>query len=125
MAASPQYVSVPKTYTANLSTANPTRDGTTGTYATIMTAGTNGSRVDKIIICATGTTTAGMIRFFLNDSLIKETPVAAVTPSATTQAWSAEVTFDGGLILGSGAVLKASTEKSEAFKVTVVNGGDF
>jgi hypothetical protein len=125
MAASPQYVSVPKTYTATLSTANTNRDGTTGTYATIMTAGTNGSRVDKIVICATGTTTEGMIRFFLNDSLIKEIHVAAVTPSATTQAWSAEVAFEGGLILGSGTVLKASTEKTETFKVTVVNGGDF
>jgi hypothetical protein len=125
MATSPQYVSVPKTYTATLSTANSNRDGVTGQYVQIMTAGSNGSRVDKIVICATGTTTDGMIRFFLNDSLIMEVPVVAVTPSATTPAWSAEVTFVGGLVLGAGAVLKASTEKSEIFKVTVVNGGDF
>jgi hypothetical protein len=90
-----------------------------------MTAGTNGSRIDKIVICATGTTTDGMIRFFLNDSLIMEIPVVATTPSATAPAWYAEATFVGGLILGAGAVLKASTEKSEVFKVTVVNGGDF
>jgi hypothetical protein len=125
MAANPQYVSEPKTYTATLSTANPNRDGTTGSYVTIMTAGPNGSRVDKIVIHATGTTTNGMIRFFLNDSIIREVPVSAVTPSATAQAWSTELVFDGGLVLGSGAVLKASTEKTETFKVTVVNGGDF
>jgi len=125
MSTSPQYVGTPKSPSVAISTANTNRDGTTGTYGTVMTAGASGSRVDVIDINATGTTTAGMIRLFLGSALIKEIPVVAITPSATQPAWSAEVEFENGLILEAAAVLKASTHNAEAFNVTVVNGGDF
>jgi hypothetical protein len=126
MASSPQYVGTAKSPSVAISAANTNRDGTTGTYGTVMTAGASGSRVDRINITASGaSTTAGMIRLFLGSALIKEVPVIAITPSATQPAWSTEVVFDNGLVLQASAVLKASTEKAEAFNVTVVSGGDF
>lgn len=125
MAYQPQYIGTPKSPSVTISTANTNRDGATGTYGTLMTAGASGSRVDRINLTATGTTTAGMIRLFVGAALIKEIPVIAITPSATQPTFSADVVFDNGLILQSGAVLKASTEKAESFNLTVISGGDF
>ena len=125
MAQIPQYIGTPKSPTVVISTANTNRDGTTGTYGTLMTAGASGSRVDRIRINATGSTTAGMIRIFVGTALIQEVPVVAVTPSATTPAWGADVVFENGQILGSSVVLKVSTNNAESFAVTVISGGDF
>jgi hypothetical protein len=125
MASNPQYVGTAKSPSVTVSTANANRDGTTGTYGTVMTAGASGSRVDRINITATGTTTAGMVRLFVGTALVKEVPVIAVSPSGTQPAWSVEVVFENGLILQAGAVLKASTQNAEAINVTVISGGDF
>lgn len=125
MATSPLFVGTPKSPTVIISTANPNRDGTTGTYGTLLTAGASGSRIDKIRISARATTTAGMVRFFLFDSLILEVPVQAATPSATNPSWGADVIFDNGLIIAAAGVLKCSTEKAESIAVTVISGGDF
>ena len=125
MASTPQYVGTAKSPTVTISTANTNRDGATGTYGTLMTAGASGSRVDRINLTATGTTTAGMVRLFVGTALIKEVPVLAITPSATQPAFSADVVFDSGLILQASAVLKASTHNAESFNLTVISGGDF
>ena len=125
MAAQPQYIGTPKSPSVSISTANTNRDGATGAYDTLMTAGASGSRVDRINLTATGTTTAGMVRLFVGTALVKEIPVVAITPSATQPAFSVDVDFDKGLILQAAAVLKASTEKGEAFNLTVISGGDF
>jgi len=124
MASNPQYVGTPKSPSVTISTANPNRDGS-GTLVTLMTAGANGSRVDRVRIAATGTTTAGMIRFFVDSSLILEVPVLPITPSAAVPAWAADVVFENGLVLKAGATLKVATHNAETFKVTVINGGDF
>lgn len=131
--AAANYVVTPKNGDfAQVSTANTARTGT-GTLATVFTAVSDnaGSRVDRISIHATATTTAGMIRLFISNSgassirLIKEIYVSPNTPSATVPAWSAEVNFDGGLVLENGASLKASTNNSETFNVSVLIAGDF
>lgn len=124
MATQPQYIGTPKSPTVNISTANTNLDGT-GTLGTLMTAGASGSRVDRINITATATTTAGMIRLFIGTALIKEIPVVAITPSGTQPAFSQDVVFDNGLILQASAVLKAGTNNAESFNLTVISGGDF
>ena len=125
MAATPQYVGSAKSPSVTIATANTSRDGTTGAYGTLLTAGASGSRIDKIRVNATGTTNSGMLRFFVGTALIYELPVFPTTPSATLPAWYADVVFDGGLVLQASAVLKASTNNAESFTLTVVNGGDF
>ncbi len=64
MAASPVFVGTPKVWQQAIATANTARDGT-GTLADVVTAGASGSRIDKIRVVASGTTTAGVIRIFL------------------------------------------------------------
>ena len=125
MAATPQYIGTVQSPTAALSTANTNRDGTTGTYVTLLTAGASGSRVDNICLTATSTTTAGMVRLFVGTALIQEIPVLANVPSASNPTFSTSISFENGLVLGAGVVLKASTEKSETFNLTVTNGGSF
>ncbi|NBX74718.1 MAG: hypothetical protein EBQ89_10555, partial [Alphaproteobacteria bacterium] len=66
MATDPNFAGTPLAGNAQISTANTNRDGT-GTLGTVVTAGASGSRIEEIVIEATGTTTAGMIRLFLND----------------------------------------------------------
>jgi hypothetical protein len=127
MATTAQYASTVRTAQQQVSTANTNRNGT-GTIATVFTAGSSGSRVDDIYIVATGTTTAGVIRLFLNDGtntwLWKEILVAAITPSTTQTVWSASL-LEQSLILANGWSLRASTNNAETFNLQVTRAGDF
>ncbi len=126
MAASPAYTATPRTERATISAANTNRDGT-GTIVNLFTAGINGSRVERITICATGTTTAGMIRFFLYDGtnfdLWREVVVTAITASSTVAAYYFQL-GSLGFILSSGKSLRVSTNNAETFKI-IAEGGDF
>jgi hypothetical protein len=127
MASSPVYVGTPKTWQAALSAANTNRDGS-GTLVDAVSGGSSGSRLDKVRIAASGTTTAGVIRLFVYDGtntyLIKEVLVTAVTPSATVAVWEGEVDLDGLVLPTNAWKLRASTHNAESFKV-FVKGGDF
>lgn len=124
MATSPQYVGVPKSSTVVISTANANRDGS-GTLGTLTTAGASGSRIDCINFIARGTTTGGMLRLFIGNSLIAEIEVTPAIPSATVPVWSSVVTFEPPLILEAGVLLKVGTHNAESFCATVISGGDF
>jgi len=126
MATAPVFVGVPKTWQAALSAANTNRDGT-GTLVTVMSAGASGSRIDKLRVVASGTTTAGVIRYFLNDGtnkyLYRERLVSAITPSATVAVFEDDVSLVDGLVLPTGWSLMAAPHNAEAFKV-FAQGGD-
>jgi hypothetical protein len=127
MATAPVFVGVPKTWQAAISAANTNRDGS-GTLVTLVSAGTSGSRIDKLRAVASGTTTPGVIRYFISDGtnkyLIKERLVAAITPSALVAVYEDDVTFGDGLVLPVGWSLAAATHNAESFKV-FAQGGDF
>ncbi|MGJ5036604.1 hypothetical protein ACQR13_21060 [Bradyrhizobium sp. HKCCYLRH3059] len=126
MASAPVFVGTPKTWQAALSAANTNRDGT-GPLVTVVSAGTSGSRIDSLRAVASSTTTAGVIRYFLNDGtnkyLLKERLVTAITPSATIAVFEDDVSFANGLVLPTGWSLMAATHNGEAFKV-FAQGGD-
>ena len=119
---------------ARISTANTARDGT-GTLGTILTGGTNGTRVDRVQWKATSTTTAGVIRLFLKDNqgspvtrLLAEALVSAITPSATVKSAEGEfVRTDGQplVLVPAGWILLAGTHNAESFDVVPVVAGDF
>ena len=129
MSTTPQFASVVRTAVGQVTTANTNRDGT-GTIATIFTAGSSGSRIEMVEIQATVTTTAGMVRLFIHDGtnarLLREQPITANTVSATNPAFQIAISFGdmSPLLLANGYSLRASTEKSETFNITVF-GGDF
>lgn len=132
MSTTANYAATPNLGIAAISTANTNRDGT-GTIGTVLTAGTSGSRIDAVMVKATGTTTAGMIRLFVHNGttayLLNEIPVLANTPSSTAPAWEVQMNASTmsqlfPIILPTGFSLRASTNNAETFNVLAV-GGDF
>lgn len=124
---SPIFPLTPNIGLGQVSSANTNRDGT-GSAPTIFTAGANGSRVEEAVIEAPGTTTAGVIRVYLNDGtntrLIDEILVSAITPSSTVAAFRATIPSLAGKIIPTGWVLKFSTHNAETFNI-VVWGGNY
>ena len=145
MATSAQYTKNARQTSVAISTANTNRDGT-GTMTILWTApafvdATNpgGSRIERILVQATGTTTAGMVRLFVsndatantaaNTFLYEEVPVTAATPSTTVMAYSVAlqaVTYQTlfPIMIGPGCTLRVSTANAESFVVTAM-GGDY
>lgn len=128
MATTAQYASTVKSAIAQISTANTNRNGT-GTIATVFTGAAGGSRIDDITITATGTTTAGVVRLFINDGttsyLWQEILVSAITPSTTVQVWSYTLLNQALLLQNASWSLRASTNNAETFNVIVTRAGDF
>lgn len=135
MATSAQYSTAPTIDVSQVTTANTARDGS-GTTVEIAAGPTTaagsgvGKRIVGVSIKATGTTTVGMIRFFISTDggttkrLVDEVAVAAVTPSATQAAWSGIAPNLSQIILpgqvsSNTQKLYASTEKSETFNIVV------
>jgi hypothetical protein len=111
----------------NISTANSNLNGT-GTLGTVITAGVaasgwKGCEIDSIVVQATSSTTAGMIRLYISDLLtftriFKEIPVSAMTPSSTAPGFTYVEKFKGlGFMLKAGLSIVASTEKGESFNI--------
>jgi len=128
MATTAQYASTPRTAQAQVTTANTNRNGT-GTIATVFTGASSGSRIDDIYIVATGTTTAGVVRLFLNDGtntwLWQEILVPAVTPSTTVSVFSAALIEQALILQNASWSLRASTNNAETFNIQVTRAGDF
>jgi hypothetical protein len=120
MAASPVFAVTPRIGAVQLSVANTNRDGTTGTYGTLISAGNSGTRIAEIAVQATGTTTAGMVRLFTNDGtnnrMFDEISVAAASPTASVKATRISTTYTN-LTLPSGWSIKASTHNGEVINV--------
>lgn len=128
MATTPQFTQTPRVAAISLSTANANLDGTGTLGATAFAAGASGSRLDKAVVKALATTTAGMVRLFLVNgatiTLLTEIPVQAIARSGSVAAFETVVDFLGGLPIPSGYSIKAATEKGEPFVVTLF-GGDY
>lgn len=130
MATDPQFTATPKIGVASVSTANTARDGT-GTTAVVFTAGSSGSRVEEIVVKATGDPADSIVTIFLHDGsnfwLRDEfdlgNPAAA---STTVEGYIASRTY-ANLVLPSGWSIRAAI--TVALTSGVVNvfahGGDF
>lgn len=113
---------------ATVSVANTNRDGVTGSYTTVWTAGADGAEVEMVRAVAIGNTTAGVIRIWSNVGgtrrLVKEMLVTAITPGVATEVWTGEYIPDKRWRMPAGATVDVSTHIGESFHVHV-NGGDF
>lgn len=130
MSTTPIFTATPRAAIKQISSGNTNRDGS-GTLVDIMSAGSSGTRIERVEITARGVTTAGVVRLFLNDGttsfLIRELLVTAITPSTSVAVFSVQVSFTSAsqmLLLPSGYTLQASTHNAEAFNVSAF-GGDF
>jgi hypothetical protein len=115
-------------------TANTAMDGT-GTVNLIMTAGTNGSRVNRLVVQHLGTNVATVMRIFLNNgstnatatnnSLVAEATIAANTLSQV--AASVPVTIPLNQVMPAGYKLyyTIGTTVASGHAVTAVDAGDY
>lgn len=120
----PPYEQTPIIAQVKIATANTNTDGT-GTLGAVLTGSTNGTGVTSITIKAEVTTTAGMVRLYIDNlsivCLIYEQNIAAITKTATVAAFYVNIPFED-LIIPSGYILKASTEKAESFSIIAFAG---
>ncbi len=126
--ATPIFVQTPKNASVQLTaTGNTNVDGTTGTYTTVMTAGSNGSKVERIRITSVGTTVADKVRLFVGGKLYGEFLFAAATPSNTVTVTYLDIDCSqpgSALILAASAAMIANvnTGTSSLFNVHVFYG---
>ena len=135
MATAAQYATTPIVEYAQITAANTNRDGT-GTTVLVTSGPTTaqgagvGKRIARVIVKATGTATAGMVRFFISTDggttkrLLAELPVTAVTPSGSVAAFSQPVPDLEGVVLqgqvaSASCQLYASTHNAETFNIVV------
>lgn len=138
MASTAQFIASPRSAIATISAANTAFDGT-GTIVTVFVAGASGARIERVVVEATATTTAGLVNLFVgsdsaantatNVHLYDTVAVTANTSSTTNPPFTAtraDVTASDKwpLILGPGQTLRASTTIAQGFRVTAV-GGDY
>lgn len=117
MATTPQFVATANIGAVRPTAANTASDGS-GTLGTdifaLVTAGANGTRVDRISITNSQATaaasTALVARFFLHDGtntrLIEEVAVPSATRSSSAVGAKAAVYFPGGLFIPSGSSIR-------------------
>ena len=99
---------------ARLTAANTASDGS-GTTATLVTAGTDGTRIDMITITNSQATAAAssamVIKVFISDTggtnlrMLAEVALPAATRSTTAIGTTATITFVGGLVIPSGTII--------------------
>jgi hypothetical protein len=134
MATSAQYTTTAKIGAATMTTGDTSRTAPT-TVSTVFTAGSSGSRIDKLIFVGTGTTTATMARWWIYTGsayfLLTEIPIAAVTPSNTnptaTSPLNSVVNYTIlPIVIPSGYSIRATIHDTTAGGVNAIAyGGDF
>lgn len=126
MAATPAYASTPRLSYGRVTAANTNRDGT-GTIVDVIAGVAAGTRIDRIIVQAEVTTTAGMLRLYLYDGsnwrLWKEIQVQAITVAASTEAWSAEIVTPDLVLPSASWKVGAAPHNAEAM-VVYAHGAD-
>jgi len=134
---SPIFTLTPRAVTAIIAAANTARDGS-GALVDVMTAGSNGSRIDYITFTSSqasvGASSARVQRVFLTDTsglnprIISEVVLPAVTSSNTAIGATSTITFTNGLVIASGQKIQVtqSVYASAADNTSVlVRGGDY
>lgn len=124
MASIPTLFGTPVIGEAALSAANTNRDGT-GTIVSVITGASGGTKITMIEANCTVTNVAGTIRLYISDGtttrLWRELPTTATTVSATQPGAHVEIATPH-FVLPSGYILRASTEKAEAWNVHAFGG---
>lgn len=103
---SPIFTLTPVAKTVSVTTAtadSPLRGGAGNNFSTILSAGANGTRVDRITVQSQGTSVAGELLLFIHDGSVnwffKEIAITAITASSTVAAFTAELVRTDGLPL--------------------------
>lgn len=133
MSTSAQYASTPRVGSASLTTADTSLTAPS-TVGTVLTAGSNGTRIDYIEVIGTATTVSSLVNLFIYDGsnyiLWQQVPVQAITTGTTTPSYQAVLSSNGNanvmpLTLPTGYSLRATTTVSQTGVRVTAYGGDF
>lgn len=124
---------IPVVSWGTVTTANTAKDGT-GTVVTVYTAGSNGSRVDRIKVRNMGTAVQTVLRIFVNNGstnataannvLYMERTIPACTLSETTAQADIVIPLDMALPAGYKLNITIGTTVAAALAITC-EGGNF
>lgn len=119
---SPAFTTPREADPVSVSTANPSRDGTSGTFTTVATGAADGSIVSMVGFKATGDAIRDILRIWVYDStanfLIHEIVVEPSDPEATEPTFAALWRAPGrGVVLASGHELRVSTHNGNEYHV--------
>lgn len=121
MASNPVFAVTPRIGMVELTVANGNRDGVTGTYADVIVGASTGTRIAEIVIQASVTTTAGMVRLFLTDGvttrMFDEVAVAAATVSASVKGTRLSTTYNNLILPNQNWKIIASTNNANNINV--------
>jgi len=130
MATAPAYAATPGIEAASVSTANTNRDGT-GTIATILTAGSSGTRIEEIVVKADADPADCTIVFYYHDGsayhVFDEWDIGNPAAGSATVASYREARRYDSLVIPSGSTLRASITAAltaGAIQITA-EAGDF
>lgn len=127
---SPIFAITPVIWKGNVSAANTARDGT-GTIVTIGTGGTNGTRIEEIVVKATGDPADSVVTIFLHDGtnyfLWDEFDIGDPTAASATVPGYRESRTYRNLVVPSGWSIRAAITVALTAGVAVVFalGGDY
>ena len=135
MSTAANFASTPRSSSILVNTANTNQDGTSGSRATVFTAGGSGSRVDSVkikgITAAGSTQSADEVKLWLYDGTtahpLASQLIAAGGGNVSATVANAEYTLALGIQLPNGWTLQASTYVGGAtasYHVTAF-GGDY
>lgn len=127
----PIYSKEPNVSWGVIDTANTAKDGT-GTVVTVFTAGTEGSRVERLKVRAKGTNVATVLRVWINNgstnatagnnTLFTEATIAATTLSETAALVDNEIILNLALPAGYKINITIGTSVAAGLHVTAVGG---
>lgn len=128
----PIYVATPKIgFGTNLTTANTATDGT-GTVSTLMTAGSNGAFVEKVLVRHLGTNVQTVVRIFMNNGstnataannrLIREVTVPLNNISQTAASLAIDIPINIPLQAGYSLLATNGTTIAAGLALTTIYG---
>jgi len=110
MATAPAFASTPRIGAAAVSTANTNRDGT-GTIETVLTAGSSGTKIERVLVKATMDPADGVVILWLYSGsvyyMFDEFDTGDPAAGSTTVAAFREERVYGDLVLPTGWSLRA------------------
>lgn len=133
MSTTAQYASTPVFGAALLTTADTSLTAPT-TVGTVLTAGSNGTRIDFIEVMGVDTTVSGIVNLFIYDgttyTLWQQIPVLPVTTSTTAISFSSVTSTNNSpnvmpMIIPTGYSLRATTTIAQTGVKVMAYGGNF
>lgn len=120
MATNPVFAVTPRIGSANISVADSSYTSPTS-FATVISGGSNGTRISEIVVKCAATSAAGIVRIFLYDGsnyrLFDEIVVSAATGSATVSTNRVFVGYTSLILPSSNWSLVATTSVSQSINV--------